>query len=204
MSDRILPTLGSVGTYEVMAPYDAKILPEEIYTCKAIRTISEYISYNQDVSKTVYEYYGLTTEDYEDDVKEDMEIVSLQNGDGIWIYIPAKYILKYPIANGIPYRQAAIVCKLPAIETKKDISHLKTDIGNLITDYLGVTAVIDIVDTSRVIAVTKDLSDQMTINRANASSGRITDRSRYIDLTIQHNEALTKIAELEQYIIDNL
>ena len=200
MSSRILPALGSSGTYELLAPFDTKVLAEEIYTCKAIRSLSEYISNNQDPKKLVYDYYGLTENDYEEDIKEDMEIISLQNNDGVWLYVPARFILKYPQVNGIPYHQMALVCKIPAIEVSKDLSFLITDINNLIRDYLGIESQIDAVETSRTIAVTKDLSDQMKIDRALASSGRVTDRARYMKLTQDHAIALNKIAQLETYI----
>lgn len=204
MSDRILPALGSSGTYELSAPYDTKVLPEEIYTCKGIRKLSEYISYNQDPKKTVYDYYGLTELDYENDIKEDMEIISLQNKTGVWLYVPARFILKYPIVNGIPYHQVALVCKLPAIETSKNLDFLKTDISNLIRDYLGVDSTIDIVELSRVIAVTKEMSDTMIAERALLSSGRVTDRARYIQLLQDYNVALDKITQLETYIKDHI
>ena len=200
MSSRILPALGSSGTYELLAPFDTKVLAEEIYTCKAIRALSEYISNNQDPKKLVYDYYGLTEVDYEEDIKEDMEIISLQNNDGVWLYVPARFILKYPQVNGIPYHQMALVCKIPAIEVSKDLSFLITDINNLIRDYLGVESRVDAIETSRTIAVTKDLSDQMKIDRALASSGRVTDRARYMKLTQDHAAAFNKIAQLEAYI----
>lgn len=204
MSDKILPTLGSSGTYELDAPYDTKILPEEIYTCKGIRKLSEYISHNQDPKKTIYDYYGLSDSDYDNDIKEDMEIISLQNKDGVWLYVPARYILKYPIVNGIPYHQIALVCKLPAIEVNNDLEFLKTDIGNLIRDYLGIDSVIDIVELSRVIAITKEMSDTMTVERSLISNGRITDRSRYTQLLQDHDIALDKINQLEMYIKNNI
>ena len=200
MSNRILPTLGSSGTYELAAPYDTKILPEEIYVCKAIRSLSEYISNNQDPKKLVYDYYDLTENDYEDDIKEDMEIVSLQNNDGVWLYVPARYIIKYPQVNGVPYHQVALVCKLPAIEADKDLSFLVNDIKNLIRDYMGIDSQVDVVETSRTIAVSKELSDQMKVERSLASSGRVTDRARYTELLQRHTEALNKIGLLETYI----
>lgn len=200
MTDRILPTIGSKGTYTFDTPYDAKTIPEEIYTCKAIRNISEYVSYNQDPKKLIYDFYGLTDIDYEADLEADMEIVSLQNKEGVWLYVPARYILTYPIVNGIPYRQLAIVCKLPAIKADMDLTLLTTDIGNLISDYIGTDSNISLVETSRTIAVTKTESDILTASRNIVATNNRTDRSRYTKLLSDHNEALLKIHELEEYI----
>ena len=204
MSSRILPVIGSSGTYELLPPFDTVILPEEIYTCKAIRNISEYVSYNQDPKKLVYDYYGLSENDYENDIQEDMEIVSLQNNKGVWLYVPARYIVKYPEVDGIPYHQLSMVCKIPAIEVSRDISHLKTDVINLIKDTLGVEAAVEIVEVSRTIAVTKDVSDQLKIDRALVSNGRVTDRAKYMQLLQQQQVLLDKIEGLENYIKSTL
>ena len=204
MSSRILPVIGSSGTYELLPPFDTVILPEELYTCKAIRNISEYVSYNQDPKKLVYDYYGLSENDYENDIQEDMEIVSLQNNKGVWVYVPARYIVKYPEVDGIPYHQLSMVCKIPAIEVSRDISHLKTDVINLIKDTLGVEAAVEIVEVSRTIAVTKDVSDQLKIDRALVSNGRVTDRAKYMQLLQQQQLLLNKIESLENYIKSTL
>ncbi len=204
MSSRILPVIGSSGTYELLPPFDTVILPEELYTCKAIRNISEYVSYNQDPKKLVYDYYGLSENDYENDIQEDMEIVSLQNNKGVWVYVPARYIVKYPEVDGIPYHQLSMVCKIPAIEVSRDISHLKTDVINLIKDTLGVEAAVEIVEVSRTIAVTKDVSDQLKIDRALVSNGRVTDRAKYMQLLQQQQVLLDKIEGLENYIKSTL
>lgn len=200
MTSRILPVIGSRGTYELLPPFDTVILPEELYTCKAIRNISEYVSYNQDPKKLVYDYYGLTEADYESDVQEDMEIVSLQNNKGVWIYIPARYIIKYPEVDGIPFRQLSMVCKLPAIEVSRDISHLKNDVINLVKDTLGVEPVVEIVEVSRTIAVTREVSDQLKIERSLVSNGRVTDRAKYMELLQREQLLLNKIQALEDYI----
>lgn len=200
MNQNILPTLGSQGTYELLPPFDTKITPEEIYTCKAIRSISEYISYNQDAKKEVYDYYGLTAEDYENDVKEDMQILSLQNDNGVWLYVPKRFVSKYPDVNGIPYKQTAIVTKLPALKSDRDLSFLITDIENLIKDTLGVDTDVSLVELSRTIAVVKELSDQMEAERSLITSGKSTDRSRYISLKQEIETLLERIKKLEEYI----
>lgn len=200
MSTRILPVIGSTGTYELLPPFNTHILAEELYTCKAIRNISEYVSYNQDAKKLVYDYYGLTEEDYENDIKEDMEIVSLQNNKGVWIYVPARYIIKYPEVDGVPYHQVSLVCKLPAIEVSKNLEFLKTNIVNLVKDTLGLEPALSLVEASRTIAVTKQMADNLTIQRAALTQGKITDRARYLDLLQKQQTLIEKIKTLEEYI----
>lgn len=204
MNDLILPVIGSSGYFELRQPLDQLIVPNERYTCKAIRRLSEYLANNEVPKDDIYTANGLTDSDYISDIAVDMDIVSLQADNGHWLYIPAKYIAKYPIANGIPYRTIMIGISLPSIPVEKDLSNIKTDIENIITDTLGVIPVIKTVETSRVVLVSKETHDITTAERTMLSEGRVTDRSRYMSLVSDHEIALNKIAELESYIKNNL
>lgn len=199
MTDTILPTIGSSGYFELRAPLDTLIVKNERYTCQAIRKISDYLANNEDPKELIYTPNSIDA-DYDIDIKQDVLIVSLQSDNGHWLYIPAKYIIKYPITNGIPYRSIMIGVSLPSMPVARDLSFLETDIANLVTDSLGVTAVIKQVETSRVVLVPVDKHDLSQANRDALGNGRVTDRSRYVSLLIDHQTALDKITSLELYI----
>jgi len=203
MAELILPTIGSSGYYELRAPFDTIIIPYERYTCQAIRKISEYLANNENPKTLIYDKYQLTEDDYTSDAEQNMSIVSLQSAKGHWLYVPARYIVTYPITNGIPYRSIMIGVSLPSIPAEKDLSNLETDIGNLIVDTLGVTPAIRLVETSRVVLIPKDKHDITQSTRDATANGRLTDRSRYMSLLLEHQAALDKITALETYIKDN-
>lgn len=201
--DIILPTIGSSGYFKLSTPFDTVILTNERYTCQAIRRLSEYLANNENPLEDIYRANGLSDNDYNDDLKENSYIVSLQATTGHWVYVPAKYITQLPVVNGIPYRSMMIGVALPAMPADRDLSHVRTDIENLIMDSLGVQAVTKVVETSKVLLVTKEKHDITQATRDAAASGRLTDRSRYMTTLIQLNQALQKIEILEAYIEQN-
>lgn len=200
--DPILPTIGSSGTYELRTPLDVLMTPGERYTCQAIRKISDYLANNEDIKEDIYVTYGIETE-YDTDANNDAYIVSLQSAKGHWLYIPARYIITYPIVNGIPYRSVMLGISLPSIPVTQDLSYLETEIQNIISDSLGIVPVIRQVETSRIVLISKDKHDTTQMERSMLSAERLTDRSRYMSLVQDHQLALQKIAELEQYIKDH-
>jgi len=203
MSESILLTIGSTGSFELKTPFDIKASAEERFACKAIRKISDYIANNENPKDDIYIANGLTETNYETDAALDEHIVSLQSDTGHWLYIPSSYILTYPLVNGIPYRSIMIGISLPSIPVNKDLSNIKTDIINLIKDTIGIEPIIKEVETSRTILLSKEDHDDIEMNRAIISAGRVTDRSRYMSLVQNYQTALDKIIELEAFIMNN-
>lgn len=202
MTTLILPTIGSSGYFRLKAPLSTLIIENEVYTCRAIRTLNDYLANNEDPLTDVYKNYGLSDAEYQTDIASNASIVSLQSDSGHWLYIPARYIDSYPLTNGIPYRTVMIGISLPSLPVDKDISYVGTDLTNLIKDRLGVTPVIKQVETSRPVLVDKATHDQLTAERALVAKVGETDSSRYQKLMVDFNTALRKIAMLEKYITD--
>lgn len=203
MTDVILPTIGSSGYYQLRAPLDTLIVENERYTCQAIRRLSEYLANNEDPKVDIYDKYNIPEAEYDSDIVNDAYIISLQSDKGHWLYIPDRYVIAYPVVNGIPYRTSMIGISLPSLPANRDLSFLLTDIENLVTDTLGVIPVIKTVETSRVVLVSKDRHDILQAERDMLSAAKTTDRARFISLMTQYDNALIKIAELEQYIKDH-
>lgn len=196
----IVPVIGSSGTFELRPPLDTVIVANVRYTCQAVRSLSDYLANNEKPYETFYQPNGLTETDYDAHVKDNMLIVSLQSQTGHWLFVPASHISKYPIANGIPYRSITIATALPPLPVDRNLDFIHTSIRNLIHDSLGVDCAIKSVESSAVILISKEKHDIVSGQRAVITQGLVTDRARYNDLTIKHQEALNKIQELETYI----
>ena len=145
--DKFIPATGDKGFFRVAPPFF--ITENEIYTCKAIRTISEFISLGVDPFAEYYEPNGLSVDDYDAHQNEDMEIISLVNDGGHWVHFPAAYLLGYPNMNGIPYRSMAIMVTLPPFPVDQPYEFVEAQIKDTVQQTLGVG-----VKTARVI-VTK-------------------------------------------------
>ena len=204
MTDIIIPTIGSSGYFELRSPLDTLVIEGELYTCQAVRRISDYLANNEDIKTDVYSKLSLPDSDWETDSEIDQYIISLQSEQGHWLYFPASYLVKFPLTNGIPYRSVVLAASLPSIPADRDLSFLETDIVNLISDSLGVIPIMRQVETSRIVLVSDSIHQTKQMERNMLSSGRVTDRARYMQLQQDHQVALDKIQALEQYIKDHL
>jgi hypothetical protein len=204
MLDIILPTIGSSGYFELKAPFSSIILPNERYTCQAIRRLSDLLANNETPKEDIYLANGISEAEYDDDILKDMYIISLQGQIGHWIYVPARYVIKYPIVNGIPYRTMMMGISLPPMPVKRDLTFLTNEVKNLLHDTLGVDVKIKFIETSKVVLVSKDKHDINQLAREAISNGKSTDRSRLTVMQGLLNDALLKIKALEDYIKLNL
>jgi len=199
----IIPFIGATGFYTLLTPFDTKINIDEQYTTKAIRSISDYISNNENIKALVYDANGILSTVYDQHVLDDIEIIALQSDLGHWIYVPSPYISKYPDPNGVVYKTTMIGVSLPPLPVELDLHLLDTDISNLIIDRLGVTPVIKQVETSKPVLVSDAIDVQHTTTRLALTNGDITDRARVLTLQSTLQQALNKITELETYIQAN-
>lgn len=199
----VIPAVGSSGYFQLRTPFDSLILNKERYTCQAVRKLSEYLANNETPLDDIYVANGLTPAQYEEDLQNDVYIVSLQAANGHWVYAPATYVTQFPSVNGIPYRSVMIGVALPPLPADKDLSHVRTAIENLIADVLGVTCQTKVVETSKVVLVDTDKHTQTEAQRTALAAGSGTDRSRYMQQLAINNGLRQKITLLESYIEDN-
>jgi len=199
--NNIVPHIGASGFYDLLPPFNNLINPEEQYTCKAVRTISDYISNNEDIKSTIYDANGIPPTEYQQQVVNDIEIISLQSDLGHWIYVPVVYIAKLPDPNGVIYRTGVIGVSLPLLPADLDLTHIHTAIKDLIVSRLGVIPAIKSIETSKPILITEAKHTQHTATRLQLTSGDVTDSSRVMRLQNTLTEALAKISELEGYIL---
>jgi hypothetical protein len=137
MTLHILPVVGSKGFHEFAPPFDTHALDNAEYECKAVRRLSDILANNEDPQKDIYEKSGLTEDDYQRDLGEDAYVVSFQSSAGHWLYIPYRYILKYPSVDGVPYRSAMIVISLPSIPVGQDLTSLKAELVDIARTSIG-------------------------------------------------------------------
>ena len=198
----ILPAINSSGFFQLKPPLDALIYPNEQYTCIAIRDLSDYMANNETPQTSIYAKYGILG-DYVQDLADNMYIVCLQNSVGNRLQIPAKYLLTYPITNGIPYRAVMVCISLPAIPVSNDLSALTTAVSNAAIDILGVQPVVKVVETSKPILIDSIVDAETNAARNKIINGQTTDRSRYYGLLRSYNQLQQKITSLENYIKAN-
>ena len=200
MANYILPVVGSAGFYDLASPFDAEVLNNIQYTCKAIRRISDYVAANEDVKALVYDTYKLPATVYDEDLATDAYIVSLQSATGHWVYVPYRYVVSYPSPNGIRYRSLMIAISLPAIPITQSLDALEVDIRAMVESRLGVTVGIKKVVTSKTVLVPLE---KHTVKQTERTMAMLGDSSLYAtqERLQRENDILRqKVAALEDYI----
>jgi hypothetical protein len=200
MADYVIPTVGSSGYFQLREPFQEKIQANVKYTCQAVRRFSDYVANNEDIKTDIYDEFGISEDIYEEDMRNNTDIVSLQAETGQWLYVPVRYVIGFPSTNGIPYRAISFAVALPAMPADRDYSHVITDIGNLIQQSLGVNTKIDIIETSKVTLVDSAKHETKQAERQAVAGAVSTDRGRYMKALQDLQQANQKIAALEAWI----
>lgn len=193
-----IPAIGMKGVYTLVTPFRTE--PGEILECTAVRSLKSYIANNDEPLDTVYKPAGLTEDDYNNDLNEDMEIVSLVNVKGYRIQVPAKYLAGYPAIDGVYYRAITIGVPLPLMPVDQDLSFISTDIETLIKDRLGVATAPVLIETTNPVAKTQDEHKTITAARKAVISGDPTLYSTVTKQNVLIAQQAARIQALEAWI----
>jgi len=134
----IVPPVNLKGLFKFANPLD-KILKSNIqYTVTAVRSIGEMLKEDIDVKLIIFDYYGLSDDDYNYVLDNDIPIIVLQDeADNIY-YVPANYLLNVPDITGEIYIGKAIIINLGYLPKKLDLTYLVNDLKEIIKSTVGV------------------------------------------------------------------
>lgn len=132
------PTVGMSGAISVTGPFTTAITPQAIYTCIGLESLSGMIASDQDPLTDIYQPAGLAQADLDQDIEQDVKIVTLQAFDGDLVRIPNRYLLGLPDPSGVPYQLTMLGVALDAMPTGVDLDVLTSDIQELVLKRVGV------------------------------------------------------------------
>lgn len=201
---RINITVGMKGTVLATAPFDTLINPRQIYQCIGVETIDGLIAKGQEPYADVYEPNGIDEDQFNLDSDAGVRIITFQGGTGQLVSIPELYIDSLPDANGVPYRCVMLGISLSAIPNEMDITDLKTELGDLIYNYLGVRSTIKELAYGDPAIFSIAEHDAIEAARQNNITNNVSSRLRVTQLQTMLQDMTLKVQALEQYIKDNL
>lgn len=199
VNQTLIPSIGARGYFQIADPFATA--SGALFTCKAIRKLSEYISVGDDPYALIYAPAGASEADYEKDLRADMAIVGLQSDNGYWHYFPSRCLIAHPDASGVPYRSLGVHIALPAMPVDRDLKFLTKDLQDYIKDRLGVNSNISLVETSQTILVSKERHELEQVARATVAASAPTAHARVRQLENDAGKMLKQIALLEAYIL---
>lgn len=139
---RVTPPLGAYGKYELKSPWPTA--SNISYRCISIRRVEEFVKSGLDLYQTVYKPMQLSEDVCNADIALGVVIVGLLSSDGVRIFVPDTYILKYP-------DQSAVTLDYLVLSIDLGPQPSNVELGDLI-DELKITA-------SKFSGITTDLID---------------------------------------------
>jgi hypothetical protein len=192
--EQLIPSIGMIGRWTLRPPLENYLLKDVVYTCRAIRSISNYVVNNENPNKIVYDVLGLSDAIYNADFLENVYIASLQSENGTWVHIPCTYIAKYPDNTGVLHQSLMVGIALKTMPKNIDLSAFISKITSAAFDILGVVPETKVVPIDDVIMLDTNISDNLASTRRNHISYTYTDRTR-IRVLEEQNTALVKLLQ---------
>jgi len=161
----IVPPVNLKGLFKFANPLDKKLKPNIQYKVIAVRAVPEMIKEGIDVKLVVFDYYGLSENDYNNVLDNNIPIIVLQDeADNIY-YVPANFILNTPDITGVIYVGKAIIINLGYIPKKLNLTYLLNDLKEIIKSTVGVEPDVIEEQTSGEFVVSYKKHDEKERNR---------------------------------------
>jgi hypothetical protein len=200
----IIPTIGTKGSWTARAPFAASILTSVIYTCAALRNLSDITAEGTDPYSKYYKPYNLTTQQYQTDVTNGAVIITLMAEDGSMVYVPSTWLAGYPDGNGVGYRVMGILVKLTALPDSLPLDTLMDKIESDCLNIIGVEAQTAQVALSNLQLINATDNANLEAQRRSRITSNTTDYAELQAVTAQRDTYQQRCALLEEYIMTHL
>lgn len=196
----LIPPVGTSGVYKLAPPFNTLLQANMSYRCDAVRRIADFLEAGFDPFEEFYVPRGLSRAVYDQDLQNQVCVVSLVSSGGHWVYVPTTYILSYPDINGVPYAVMVLGLELGAIPNYKDLTGLKQAIANLTRDTIGITPTVKEVAISAVQKLSQADHDALEAARMSAINNSQTDRAKLLAAQAELAALRQQYSELEAYV----
>lgn len=202
--EKVIPSTGMKGYFELEAPFNRYNINKVICTCRAVRNINEYDREVRSLFNSVYAQHGLSEQIFNQDRRDNQYILSLQSEFGQWVIVPTSYVKRFPEVNGVAYHNLMLGVNLGSVPTEQELSILQERISNVVFDTLGVRPNIRSVQLSKSIIVSREFHQEVQTARQSRAEIQLSDSARVRHLSDVLERAKTQIRALEGYIKSHL
>lgn len=196
----LVPAINTKGKFKLATPLDTYLNNDITYTVIANRTIREMVDDGLDILKNVYLTAGLTEDDYDTDLINNIIITVLKsNGDNTY-YIPSTKFISVPDITGVRYVQKTMGINLGYLPTDLDLDFLIPEVVDLLEAILGVTPNATIINTSQVTIYTDEEHDLFNTERIN----NVSNNETCIGKLTKIENILNEMKNKEKILVDRL
>lgn len=195
MATRNTPVLGMSGVWDLVSPWSAPAT--NIYTCTALRSFTELVGSGIDIYNTYYAPNGLTEDNYNTDLAAGAVLCILYSDTAGAITVPDTYINSYPGMGMGNYGQVIISASLGPMSLSINLDFLKEQVGNVISDTIGITPTIYVDQLGTTTAISQEDADKIEAARLTAITNRTTTYAQNLTLTQQVKTLTNQITILQ-------
>ena len=190
-------SIGDKGTFKFSNPFDGIIPSNILLTVQSIESIKNMVANGLEPFENIYRSYGLLESDYNYDLSNNIEIVTLSNGSDFY-YIPSNRILSVPIIDGEIYRNKVVSIPLGNIPDNLNTTMLLANISDVVLDTIGIKTAPSIVTASTEIHVSRGTHNTFLAKIEANKRMDISYKSKYEKLLTDYTKLITVNKELEE------
>lgn len=199
------PPVGMVGTIVLTAPFTNAVVANLPYTVRSVTSLKAIAAEGKDPYALYYQDAGISADKYQEDLTNNVCIISLESSSGVWVYVPNSYLASLPLTGGAPYTTYLVAVNLGLLPDNLDLSYFQSQLVQLAHDLMGVdNAEVKVVAASATLHLSQADAATIETARQTVMSTLTTDRAMYLQEKALRESAIQRIQLLEQYITDNI
>jgi len=149
-----------------------------------------------DIFNVYYSPKGLTESDYNADLSAGAAMCVLYSSSGSVITVPDTYIETFPGIGMSNWGQVILSASLGPMRLDLDYSFLKEQMGNLISDTIGIVPDIYVDQLATIEAISTEEADAIEAARLSAITNRTSTYAQNLALQKENAELRIKIQAL--------
>ena len=185
--------IGEYDAFHYLAPYDTILSDITLYKVTNITTLTSMVSQSLDPFKNLYEVYGMSDTDFEEDLVADIAIVELTLDNNTYNVPIDRIVDRVP---GVVYSERGIGISVGFIPSNESLAILNADIIELVKSRLGVVPVVTDTILTAEVKIDQPRHDARVVERNTLKqAGNYADK--YFKARADLEQALVKISALE-------
>jgi hypothetical protein len=167
-----------------------------VYWVGAVRTYEELIAAKIDPLAQVYVPVGLGQQDYNSDIVEGAQVITLLSYIRPPLHIPDTYILEYPNMSIVPHSWIVCTVSCGILPDTYDLTRMQQTVAAAVSEYTGVQSVVTITTAPTTDSVTEAAYLEAKAVRDAALVNKSTDFVEKLALQEQLDKANSYITDL--------
>lgn len=193
----LLPVIGSKGVFEFLPPFDSPALGynNKEYEVVEIRMIKAIYDAGEDPQNNIYLAHDIQADEFLEDLKNNVPIVTLTYDDVNYLYVPANRLKIIPNIIGKPATERILSFSLGLVPDDINLLPLYENIATIIEDTLSIKPEVRELPGSATILISEEKYQQYkTMMGSKARSYNKSFRYMYYEL-LNRTENLKKALE---------